>query len=69
MQSIVHVYSYILEKLDQYLIDFPKQALEDNLETVNVDTIIKQIRDFHTAKGTQQFLFTSSFYIKKLLIL
>ena len=60
-QSFTYIL-YILEKIrSQYLIDFPKQALEDNLETVNVDTIIKQIRDFYTAKGTPKAI---SFYFQ-----
>ena len=53
---------YILEKIrEQYLVDFPKQALEKNLQTVNVDTIIKKIRDFYISKGTPKAI---SFYFK-----
>ena len=53
---------YILEKIrEQYLVDFPKQALEKNLENVNVDTIIKRIRDFYISKGTPKAI---SFYFK-----
>ena len=60
-QSFTYIL-YILEKIrSQYLIDFPKQALEDNLETVNIDTILKQIRDFYTAKGTPKAI---SFYFQ-----
>jgi hypothetical protein len=53
---------YILEKIrEQYLVDFPKQALEKNIENVNVDTIIKRIRDFYISKGTPKAI---SFYFK-----
>ena len=60
-QSFTYIL-YVLEKIrEQYLIDFPKQALEDNLETVNIDTIIKRIRDFYTSKGTPKAI---SFYFQ-----
>lgn len=60
-QAFVYIL-YILEKIrEQYLVDFPKQALEKNLENVNVDTIIKRIRDFYISKGTPKAI---SFYFK-----
>ena len=60
-QSFTYIL-YLLEKIrEQYLIDFPKQVLEDNLDTVNVDTVIKRIRDFYISKGTPKAI---SFYFK-----
>ena len=60
-QSFTYIL-YLLEKIrEQYLIDFPKQVLEDNLDTVNVDTVIKRIRDFYISKGTPKAI---SFYFQ-----
>ena len=60
-QSFTYIL-YLLEKIrEQYLIDFPKQVLEDNLDTVNVNTVIKRIRDFYISKGTPKAI---SFYFQ-----
>lgn len=58
-------YSYILyflEKLrSNYLIDFPKNVLEDNLDNLNIDTVLKKVKDFYLSKGTPQGI---DFYFK-----
>ena len=60
-QSFTYIL-YVLEKIrEQYLIDFPKQVLEDNLEIINIDTVITRIRDFYLAKGTPKAI---SFYFQ-----
>lgn len=60
-QSFTYIL-YILERIrSQYLIDFPKQALEDNLENINIDTVLKRIRDFYLSKGTPKSI---SFYFQ-----
>ena len=60
-QSFTYIL-YLLEKIrEQYLIDFPKQVLEDNLDTINVDRVIKKIRDFYISKGTPKAI---SFYFQ-----
>ena len=46
---------YFLEQIrEQYLIDFPKNVLLDNLDLVNVDFLLKKAKDFYLAKGTPQ---------------
>ena len=53
---------YFLEKLrSNYLIDFPKNVLEDNLDNLNIDTVLKKVKDFYLSKGTPQGI---DFYFK-----
>lgn len=61
-QSYVYLL-YFLEKLrEQYLTDFPKNILADNLNKgLNIDNILKRVKDFYTTKGTPQGI---DFYFK-----
>lgn len=53
---------FILERIrGNYLIDFPKNVLQDNIETINIDTVLKHIKDFYLSKGTPKSI---SFYFK-----
>jgi hypothetical protein len=58
-------YAYILYFLDQirnqYLTDFPKNVLENNLDKVNINVLVKNARDFYLRKGTPQGI---DFYFK-----
>ena len=60
-QSFTYVL-YFLEKIrSQYLVDFPNQVLQDNIEKINIDIVLKQIRDFYLSKGTPKSI---AFYFK-----
>jgi len=61
-QSYIYLF-YFLEKLrEQYLPDFPKNVLEDNLNRgLNIDAILKRVKDFYITKGTPQGI---DFYFK-----
>lgn len=53
---------YFLEKLrQQYLADFPKNVLEDNIDKVNINVILQKVKDFYLTKGTPQGI---DFYFK-----
>jgi hypothetical protein len=53
---------YFLEKLRrQYLADFPKNVLQDNIDKVNINVILEKIKDFYLTKGTPQGI---DFYFK-----
>lgn len=53
---------YFLEKLrTNYLIDFPQNVLVDNLDKLNIDTVLKKVKDFYLSKGTPQGI---DFYFK-----
>jgi len=44
---------YFLEKIrQQYLVDFPKNVLEDNIDKVNINVILQKVKDFYLTKGT-----------------
>jgi len=60
-QSYAYVL-YFLEKLRaQYLSDFPKNILADNLNNVNFNLLLKRIKDFYLSKGTPSGI---DFYFK-----
>ena len=53
---------YFLEKLrSQYLVDFPKNILEKNINSVNFNVLLKRIKDFYLTKGTPNGI---EFYFK-----
>ena len=53
---------YFLEKIrQQYLADFPKNVLEDNIDKVNINVILQKVKDFYLTKGTPQGI---DFYFK-----
>jgi len=53
---------YFLEKIrQQYLTDFPKNVLADNIDKVNINVILQKVKDFYLTKGTPQGI---DFYFK-----
>lgn len=60
-QSYVY-FLYFLEKLrSNYLIDFPANILEDNIDTLSINIVLKKIKDFYLSKGTPKGI---EFYFK-----
>ena len=53
-QSYTYILYFLEQLREQYLIDFPQNVLQDNLELVNVDFLLKKAKDFYLAKGTPQ---------------
>jgi hypothetical protein len=60
-QSYAYILYFLDQIRDQYLTDFPKNVLEDNLDKVNINVLVKQARDFYLRKGTPQGI---DFYFK-----
>jgi hypothetical protein len=53
---------YFLEKLrEQYLADFPKNTLTNNIGNLNFNVLLKRIKDFYLSKGTPSGI---DFYFK-----
>ena len=53
-QSYTYILYFLEQLREQYLIDFPQNVLQDNLDLVNVDFLLKKAKDFYLAKGTPQ---------------
>ena len=53
-QSYTYILYFLEQLREQYLVDFPQNVLNDNLDLVNVDFLLKKAKDFYLAKGTPQ---------------
>ena len=61
-QSYVYLLYFLEQLREQYLSEFPKGILAQNLEKgINIDTILKRIKDFYLTKGTPKGI---EFYFK-----
>lgn len=61
-QSYVYLLYFLEQLREQYLSEFPKGILAQNLEKgLNVDNILKRIKDFYLTKGTPKGI---EFYFK-----
>jgi hypothetical protein len=60
-QSYTYILYFLEQIRSQYLIDFPENILEKNLNTINIDSILKRIKDFYNSKGTPNGI---DFYFK-----